>query len=190
MAYNLADVNDVRRALLGPTLDSGDVLVVEGQEASAVFVSGIVNTPGPVVVPPHSTLSVQRAIAAAGGIRDLLDPKEATLVRVLPDGQQVQVKLDLGAMLAGNAQDIALRPGDILRIPYTADTFIQEWFFKNMLLGPFSVGVRYDPLSQWNANRAIDASREGGTWSNVFRSSLSSSIPYIFAPQVQQAVGQ
>jgi len=188
LVYNFNDVNDVRRALLGPPLESGDVLVVEGLSVSAVYVSGLVNKPGPVDLPPNTTLSVQRAIAAAGGIRDYLDPKEATLVRSLEGGQQVQVKLDLGDMLAGNTPDLALRSGDVLRIPYTADTLFQEWFYKNMLLGPFSVGVRYDPLAQWNANRAINAgATSGNQWSNVFRSSLSSSIPLIFT---QPAAGQ
>ncbi len=182
--YNFNDVNDVRGALLGPPLESGDMLVVEGHVANAVYVTGIVNHPGPVEVPVNSTLSVQRAIAAAGGLRDLMAPSEATLVRQMPDGRQVQVKLDLGSVLAGNEVDLAMRPGDVLQIPYTADTFIQDWFYKNMLLGPFSVGVRYDPLAQYNANRAIAAennSSGGNAWLSAFQGSLTSVIPQVFA---------
>lgn len=178
--YDLNDVNDLRRALLGPPLEPGDVLLVETAENSAIYISGLVNRPGPIMIPPQSTLSVVRAISAAGGLREYIDVKEATLVREMPDGEQVHVKLDLGDMLKGRAPDLALKPGDVLQLPHTLDTFTQEWFFRNVLVGPFSVGVRYDPLAQYNANRAIEADEGlGGNASltSSIRTSLATSIP-------------
>ncbi len=186
LVFDFNDVNDVRRALSGPPLESGDVLTVEAAENAAVYVGGLVNRPGPILIPPDSTLSVVRAVTAAGGLRDYLDVKEATLVRKLTDGDQVHVKLDLGKMLVGRAPDLELKPGDVLQIAHTADTFVQEWFFQNVMVGPFSVGMRYDPLAQYNASRAIRSSRGayGGSLSQSITNSLASSIPSLLIPPV------
>jgi len=180
ITYNLNDVNDVRRALLASPLESGDILTVDAADTPAVFVSGLVNAPGPVAVPPQSTLSVQQAIAAAGGLREYLDVKEATLVRMLPTGERVQAKLDLRNMLAGLTPDFALKSGDILRVSHTPDTMFQEWFVRNILVGPFSVGVRYDPLAQYNASRAL----ENPQLRSSIQQSLGSTIPSLLVPPV------
>mgnify|MGYP005854990347 CR=1 FL=1 len=180
--YDLTDVNDVRRAMLAPPLESGDVLEVEGSDVNAVYVNGLVNAPGAVPVPPAASTTVLRAIAASGGLRDYLTVKEATLVRTLADGREVHVKLDVGEMLAGRTPDMALRPGDILRVPHTADTMFQEWFVRNVMVGPFSVGVRYDPLGQYNANRALR--RDDGRLQESIRQSLGSAIPGLLIPPV------
>lgn len=183
VVYDLTNVNDVRRALLGPPLESGDVLMVEAAENSAVYITGLVNQPGPIPIPPGSNLSALRAVASAGGIRPYLNVKEAALVRSLSNGEQVQVQLDIGDMLAGGTPDLALRSGDILHIPHTPETLAQEWFWQNVMVGPFSVGVQYDPLRQYNTNRAIKADNNDG-FSNAIRRSISGSLPNLLVPPV------
>ncbi len=183
--YDLADANDVRRALLAPPLASGDIVNVDADN-SMIYVTGLVNAPGPVVIPPSSTLSVLRAIAAAGGLREYVDFKEATLIRELPDGNDAHVKLDLKGMLAGRLPDVALRGGDILYVPGNADTFVQEWFLRNMIPGPFNVSLHYDPLAQYNANRAIDQQGVSDNLAQAIRASLATSSPDAFVPPVTQ----
>jgi len=185
VVYNLADMNDFRRVLQLPPLESGDVLIVEAAESSAVYVDGLVNRPGPIMIPPRSSLSALRAVTAAGGLRDLLDVKDATLIRTAADGQDLHVKLNLSEMFAGRQPDVALRAGDILHIPYTLDTFLQDWFFRNLIPGPFNVSLHYDPLAQYNANRAIKASNDDDLIQGI-RSSLGSTLPNVFIPPVQQ----
>ncbi|MEW6251788.1 MAG: polysaccharide biosynthesis/export family protein, partial [Planctomycetota bacterium] len=51
VVYNFNDQNDIRRALLGPPLESGDVLMVEAAAANVVYVGGLVKTPGAVPLP-------------------------------------------------------------------------------------------------------------------------------------------
>jgi hypothetical protein len=87
---------------------------------------------------------------------------------------------------AGLAPDLALRPGDILEIPHTFDTIAQEWFVKNMLLGPFQVGVRYDPLAQYNANRALNEANQFNQQSlnQAILQSIGSGLPQLFVPPV------
>lgn len=178
--YNLYDVDDVRRILAAPPLETGDVIIVDTTEESAIYMSGLVNRPGPLLLPAGGSLSLLRAIAAVGGLRDYIHVREGTLIRTLKSGEQVQVKLDLEKILCGAAPDIALCPGDVLDVPHTADTLFQEWFHQNILVGPFRIGVSYDPLQQYNADRALE--RQGVR--NGILQSLGSGIPGIFVPPV------
>jgi protein involved in polysaccharide export with SLBB domain len=186
--YDLTDVNDVRRALLAEPLEAGDVIVVEASDENAVYVTGLVNRAGPIIIPPASRLSVLRAVAAAGGLRDYLDVKEAILIREMPDGDQVQVKLDLGGMIAGRTPDLALKAGDVLSIPYNLDVFAQEWFFKNMIPGPFNVGLHYDPLAQYNAERALRTTFSTTGLRQSIRANLGSQVPALLIPPVPTTV--
>jgi protein involved in polysaccharide export with SLBB domain len=181
LVYDLADVNDVRRAMTARPLESGDIVTVEGAPSSAVYVTGLVNLPGPVLVPPDSSVSVLHAVYACGGLRDLLDPVEATLVRTLPDGKRAQVKLDLAGILAGKEPDVALRAGDILTVPHTTDTRLREWAINNLRVGPFSVGVAYDPLAQYNVHRALN---EDNSFGRSIQQTLQYGIPNLLVPQV------
>lgn len=185
LSFDLTEINDLRRALLAPPLESGDLIFVEASEVPAVYVTGLVNTAGPVSIPENGSLSVLRAIAATGGIREYMKVKEATLIRRLTNGEQVHVKLELGEMLAGNVEDVELQAGDILSIAHTPATFLQDWFLQNVVFGPTSIGVRYDPLAQYNANKALnDRFLGGGSLQSSIRASLGSGIPNILIPPV------
>jgi len=70
----------------------------------------------------------------------------------------------------------------VLSIPYTLDSFAQEWFLRNMMPGPFNVSLHYDPLAQYNAERAIDSSENYGGVNSAILQSLGSSIPSLFVP--------
>lgn len=182
--FNLNDPNDVRAMLAAPPLDSGDIINVEPENESAVFVSGLVMRPGPILIPPKSRISLLRALAAAGGLPEYIDVKEATLVRRLDDGTDAHVKLPLKDILAGTAPDVDLRPGDVLNLPFTADTFVQQWAKNNLLLGPFNLSLHYDPLAQYNANRALDQNNNNGGVAGAVRQSLGSTIPNVIVPPV------
>jgi polysaccharide export outer membrane protein len=184
VAYNLNDINDVRRALQAPPLEPGDMLIVEAAAPSAVYVTGLVNAPGAISLPPGSKMSALQAVSTAGGTQPYLDVKEATLIRELENGERVHVKVDYQKLKKGEIPDVQFAAGDILHLPHTPDTMFQEWFTRNVLIGPFSVGVRYDPLQQYNTNRAIDAD-DDGSFSDTIRRSISTTIPEIFIPPPQ-----
>lgn len=151
LSFDLTNINDLRSALLAPPLDSGDMVVVAPTAMNAVFVIGLVNAPAPILIPKHGAISLVRAIAAAGGLRDLLDPEEATLWRRLPNGEQVRVKLALADVMDGTLPDVDLRPGDVLDIPHTAATRLREWAAMNIRIGPFGVTGMYDPVADYRA---------------------------------------
>ncbi|MDX2198823.1 MAG: polysaccharide biosynthesis/export family protein [Phycisphaerae bacterium] len=159
--FDLKEIDDVRRALTLAPLNTGDLITVEASDANVIYVSGLVNAPAAIPIPRNGELSMMRAIAAAGGFREYLDIKEATLVRKMPDGTQVQAKVDVEKVYKGEMSDVALVAGDILHVPHTLDTRLQDWVNTNVLR-QFSIGVRYDPLQQYNTQRIIDQNNNQG----------------------------
>lgn len=185
VVYNLTQADGARRALLAPPLESGDTVFVEAAPTYSVFLTGLVNAPGPLALPPDSSISVARAIASAGGLIDFLDPQEATLWRELPDGEQVRVKVNIADILAGKSPDFDLHVGDILDVPHTAETRFRDWILQNIRIGPFSLGGHYDVVNQFNFRRALnDNSRSFGqsALDNVLFSLPNAIVPPVLPP--------
>jgi len=180
LTYDLRDINDVRRALLAPPLQSGDMVVVEPLDTPAVYVMGLVNAPGPVAVAPDGTLSLVRAIASAGGLRDFLLPSEATLWRRLPNGEQARVRIELAQVMSGEIPDVTLKAGDVLDVPHTPETRFREWVLLNVRVGPFGVGAFYDPVTVLTF-REDDRGDEVG-FGRALRDTLRFGIPSVLLP--------
>ena len=51
---------------------------------------------------------------------------------------------------------------------------MQEWFFRSMIPGPFNVGLHYDPLAQYNANRVLQQNAGNAGVLQGIRSTLGS----------------
>lgn len=134
VTLDLTDPGNIAVALSQPPLAEGDIVVVEGAPPSQIYVGGLVNAPRPILVPPSSELSILHALAAAGGLRTDVFPKEATLIRRMPDGQDVQVKLNLDRVTTGKDPNIALAAGDILWVPETLATRTQDWINRNVFI--------------------------------------------------------
>lgn len=185
VVYNLTQADGARRALLAPPLESGDTVFVEAAPTYSVFLTGLVNAPGPLALPPDSSISVARAIASAGGLIDFLDPQEATLWRELPDGEQVRVKVNIADILAGKSPDFDLHVGDILDVPHTAETRFRDWILQNIRIGPFGIGGHYDVVNQFNFRRALnDNNRSFGqsALDNVLFSLPNAIVPPVLPP--------
>jgi len=91
------------------------------------------------------------------------------------------VRINLLDIMEGREPDLALKPGDVLHIPQTLGTLAQEWAWKNLMPGPFNVGLHYDPLAQYNAERAL---KNNQTRSSL-KDSLGSTLPNLLVPAVQ-----
>ncbi len=181
--YDLADVNDLRRALTAPPLNSGDLVTVEPAPVSAIYVTGLLNAPGPIPVPKDGKLPISRAIAAAGGLVDFLEPQEATLWRRLPDGRQVRTRLVIADIMAGRAPDFDLLPGDLLEVPHTLDTRLRQWAAQNIRIGPFGVTAVYDPVADYRA-RVLRGDNGGDNWRRSLLHTLGTGVPELIVPPV------
>jgi len=91
----------------------GDVISVG--PAGNVTVEGWVEKPGSY--PVTRGLSLSGAVAAAGGPTFPADRGHARVQRVLATGEQQQYTVDLDAVSKGEAQDLVVTDGDVVRIP-------------------------------------------------------------------------
>ncbi len=142
---NLTDPVQLTQALALNPLQDGDIVNVHAATPNMIFIGGLVNVPRPQVYPAGTQITVLQAIAASGGLRTDVTPKEATLIRRMPDGQDVHVKLDLDRLTNGKDQNITLAAGDIFWVPWTTETRVQDWINKNIYIrAGVSAAVTYN----------------------------------------------
>lgn len=109
--YRLVQKGDVSQNI---PLQPGDTVVVP--IADVVFVHGEVRTPGAVKF--TKDLTVLKAIVQAGGFTPLASPRRVTLLRTEGDRKEsVRVNVDAIMTNPGDANDLPLRPNDVITVP-------------------------------------------------------------------------
>jgi polysaccharide biosynthesis/export protein len=134
ISYNLRQPEQLQQALAMEPLHNGDVVIVTAAQPNAVFIGGLVMAPHVQVNPAGTQMNILQAIASAGGLRPDLTPSEMTLIRRMPDGKDVHVKLDVERIQKGKDPNINLAPGDILWVPDTLLTRAEDWVNRNIYL--------------------------------------------------------
>ena len=160
VTLDLMDPEGIRSAMALNPLEDGDVITVEAATPNTVFVGGLVNAPRPQGYPQGVETTVLQAIAAAGGLRTDVTPREATLIRRMPDGEDVHVKLDLDRMTTGKDPNLVLAAGDILWVPDTVETRVQDWINRNIFVRA-GVSVNYSVSGIEYLNRHAQQSGYG-----------------------------
>lgn len=140
--FDLRDPVQLQHAIALEPLEAGDIIDVQAAKPNTVFVGGLVTRAGPQAYPTGTEVTILQALAAAGGVRTDVFPKEGTLIRRMPDGQDVHVKLDLNRLALGRDPNIALAPGDILWVPETWGTRVQSFINQNLFMRA-GVSVNY-----------------------------------------------
>jgi len=164
--FDLTDPVQLREALAIAPLNNGDIITVEAAQPNEIFVGGLVYRSSPQSYPAGTRVSVLQAIAAASGLRTDVYPKEGTLVRRMPDGNDVHVKLDLNRIARGDDPNIDLAPGDILWVPETWQTRVQEWVNRNIFLRA-GVSVNYSVTGVEYFNRNNQQSGGGNNGNSL-----------------------
>jgi polysaccharide export outer membrane protein len=100
---NLKDIQ-LGRAGRDIQLQDGDIVNVP--KAQTVFVTGFVRNPGAIVWEPGMTL--QQAVALAGGLTDRGSDRRIKADRIMPDGKVVEVSLRL---------EDKVQPNDTVKVP-------------------------------------------------------------------------
>ena len=165
---------ELEAALALDPLEDGDIIKVGAAFPNTIFMGGLVNAPAPQTYDPGVRVSFLQAIAAAGGLRTDVTPKEGLLIRRMPDGRDVRVDLDLRRLERGEDENFLLAAGDILWIPETFETGLQDFFNKNFFFRA-GVSVTYDPISFEHTRRALRQSRQYG---NGFAGSINTALRY------------
>jgi len=163
VTLNLTDPEELKAALSLDPLENGDIIRVHAATPNTIFVGGLVNAPSVQPYPQDVNINVLQAIAAAGGLRTDVTPREATLIRRMPDGKDVHVKLNLDRITTAKDPNITLAAGDILWVPDTLETRVQDWINRNIFIrGGFNATVGYNVTGIEYMNRRGQQSRRYG----------------------------
>jgi len=93
-----------------------DVITVP--TADVIYVIGDVKKPGEITMKDQSTVPVLQALSSAQGFGPQSAPQHSKIIRVSPGSTERQeIPVDLRKVLDGKAEDIAMRPNDILVVP-------------------------------------------------------------------------
>jgi polysaccharide biosynthesis/export protein len=97
-------------------LQPGDVVTVP--HAGIVYVLGAVGRPGGYTVSHDpAQLTALKVLSLAGGLSRTAKSTRAVIVRKDTNGQQQEVEVDLRKVMKFEAEDVRLRPSDILYVP-------------------------------------------------------------------------
>jgi polysaccharide export outer membrane protein len=121
-----------------PYVEAGDI--VNLPEANEVYVVGNVFTPVTIALKEPITLS--RAVAMAGGVKQDTKKDKVRIVRKEPGtSTSKEIVVDLSAIEKKQAEDIALLPNDIVDVPLSGSKS-----FMRSLLGSVGPSVAQLPV--------------------------------------------
>lgn len=86
--------------------------------AEMIYVIGAVHKAGGFVLNEKESVSALQALALAEGLGTTPSPKDSKILRTVPGvTERKEIPVDLKKIMGGKAEDIALRPNDILFVP-------------------------------------------------------------------------
>jgi polysaccharide export outer membrane protein len=92
--------------------------IVSVPRAEMVYVIGEVQRAGGFVLTDGKAISLLQALSLAGGLDKVAQPRHASLLRPSPEStKRTEIPVDLTKIIAGNAPDVPMLPGDILFVP-------------------------------------------------------------------------
>ncbi len=123
VSYNLSDTlqGDPRA---NPYIEPGDIITLP--VADQVFVVGNVYTP--LTIPLREPITLSRAVAMAGGVKQDTKKDKVRIIRPQPGSTtSKEIVVDLTAIEKKQTEDIALLPNDIIDVPLSGTkTFIRS----------------------------------------------------------------
>jgi len=140
-SYKLSDVlqGDPKS---NPYLEAGDIVTVP--EADQVYVVG--NVFMPITIPLREPVTLTRAIAMAGGLKQDTQKDKIRVLRQEP-GTPVrkEITVDLSAIEKKRSEDLALLPNDIIDVPTSAGKSFLRGLFQGFVPSVGQLPVRVVP---------------------------------------------
>lgn len=140
-SYKLSDVlqGDPRS---NPYLEAGDIVTIP--EADQVYVVG--NVFQPLTIPLREPITLTRAIAMAGGLRqDTKKDKIRVLRQEAGTTVRKELTVDLSAIEKKSSEDLALLPNDIIDVPTSAGKSFLRGLFQGFVPSVGQLPVRVVP---------------------------------------------
>ncbi len=91
--------------------------IVSVSKAGIVYVIGAVGKPGGFVMEDRERVTVLQALSMAGGASQFAKKSGARIVREGENGSRQEIKVDLGKVVKGTAEDVEMAANDILIVP-------------------------------------------------------------------------
>lgn len=127
-------------------LKAGDVVKVEPLERQVISVIGLVENPTTIpYTNPNQEITLFQAIANAGGLHVIADPKYATVYRQNQEGQIVSARFPIIGDEVKQAGSVTLQPGDVVAVEHTAMTQ-----FRVILSRVLRIGINLGRSSFWD----------------------------------------
>lgn len=124
-SYRLSETLE-GRPRANPYIEPGDIITIP--DANQVYVVGNVFTP--LTIPLKEPITLSRAVAMAGGVKQDSQKNKVRIVRQDPGtATSKEIVVDLSAIEKKRAEDVALMPNDIIDVP-TSGT---KSFLRTML---------------------------------------------------------
>jgi polysaccharide biosynthesis/export protein len=125
-----------------PYLEGGDIVTLP--EADQVYVVG--NVFSPLTIPLKEPITVSRAIAMAGGLKQDAKKDKVRIVRQEPGSTtKREIIVDLSAIEKKRAEDIALLPNDIIDVPTSAGKSFLRGLMGNGAMSLTQLPIRVIP---------------------------------------------
>ena len=140
-SYKLSDVlrGD---AAANPYLEAGDIITVP--EADQVYVVG--NVFMPLTIPLREPVTLTRAIAMAGGLKQDTKKDKIRVLRQEPGATtRKEITVDLSAIEKKRSEDLALLPNDIVDVPTSAGKSFLRSLVQGVVPGVGQLPVRVVP---------------------------------------------
>ena len=140
-SYKLSDVLEGRPEA-NPYLEAGDIVTVP--EADQVYVVG--NVFMPLTIPLREPITLTRAIAMAGGLKQDTRKDKIRVLRTEP-GTSVrkEITVDLSAIEKKRSEDLARAPNDIIDVPTSAGKSFLRSLIQGVVPGVGQLPVRVVP---------------------------------------------
>ncbi len=131
-------------------LQEGDSVVVESPVEQFVSVVGLVNRPGNMPYLPDAQYNLIQAIAFAGGLDLVADPRYVSVYRLRPSGDVANATFQLvdpeNQERLTQSLALPLRPGDVVSVEHTLRT--RTNVFLNTIFR-ISLGLYLNPETLW-----------------------------------------
>jgi polysaccharide biosynthesis/export protein len=115
---DLKEILDGKNPAVNIEIKPHDVISVSQASNRTVYVVGDVQHSGAFNLGGQRSISVLSALSMAGGLGHTAKPERALIFRPSADGQKHQeIAVNIKEVLKGKAEDLALRPDDILVVP-------------------------------------------------------------------------
>ncbi|HEY2963680.1 MAG TPA: polysaccharide biosynthesis/export family protein [Pyrinomonadaceae bacterium] len=140
-SYRLSDVLEGKPEA-NPYLEAGDIITVP--EADQVYVVG--NVFMPLTIPLREPITLTRAIAMAGGLKQDTKKDKIRVLRQEP-GTSVrkEITVDLSAIEKKQSEDVALVANDIIDVPTSAGKSFLRSLVQGVVPGVGQLPVRVVP---------------------------------------------